>query len=93
MYYIENVSKEVQKCFAHVINTIDNNAVGKGLHYCGLLQNGTYENLKQVLTIYRMSCVNVNIILCMDKTDFEKLCGYIKDQQQVKHLSKLYHGE
>ena len=82
---------KTEECFAHVIKTIDNNEAAKGLRYCNLLCNNAWESLKQVLTTYRMSCLIVRIILCMDKPDFVKLCNYI-DQKQVKQLDELYNG-
>ena len=95
MCLTENVvSKEkIEGCFAHVINTIDNNEVAKGLRYCGLLCNAAWESLRQVLTTYRMSCLIIRIVLCMDNADFEKLCGYIDNHEQNKHLSELYYGK
>ena len=83
---------ETEEHFAHVINTIDTNAVAKGLRYCGIFSNNTWEILRQVLTIYRMSCLIVRVILCMDKPDFDKLCILIGNQEQVNSLSKLYSG-
>ena len=90
MYLAENVASG---SFAHVINTLDNNEVAKGLRYCGLLCNNAWESLKQVLTTYRMSCLIVKIVLCMDKADFEKLCNHVKNHEQVKQLSELYSGK
>ena len=84
--------EKAEECFAHVINTIDNNEVAKGLRYCGLLCNTAWESFRQVLTTYRMSCLIIKITLCMDKSDFEKLCGYI-NQEQVKQLNELYNGK
>ena len=90
--FTENIiSKEkIEECFAHVVNTIDNDEVAKGLRYCGLLSNTAWESLRQVLTTYRMSYLIVKIVLCMKNEDFEKLCGYVKSQGQ---LSDLYYGK
>ena len=94
MCFVENFTiHEAEKCFVHVINTINNNTVGNGLSTCGILQEATLENLKLVLTTYKMSCLIVRIILCMNNADFETLCGHIANQEQVKQLSNLYHGK
>ena len=85
--------EEVEKRFADVINTLDNSAVGKGLSCCGLLHKDTYESLRQISTIYQMSCLSINIILCMDEANFENLCGYIECREQVKDLRELYFGK
>ena len=67
--------------------------MGKGLKYCGLLNNDMWENSRQALTTYRMSCLIIRIILCITNADFEKLCGHIGNQEQVKQLSELYYGK
>ena len=85
--------EKAEECFAHVINTVDNNEVAKGLRYCGLLCNTAWESLRQVLTTYKMSCLIVKIVLSMENANFEKLCGYINNQEQVKQLSELYNGK
>ena len=94
MHLTENViSKEqIEAYFAHVINTIDNIEVAKGLRYCNLLCNTAWESFRQVLTTYRMSCLIVKIILSMSNADFEKLCNHINSKEQVKQLSDLYYG-
>ena len=85
--------EKVEECFAHVINTIDNEEVAKALRYCGLLCHSAWESLKQALTTYRISCLIVKIILWMKKADFDKLCDVIKNEKQVKQISELYHGK
>ena len=95
IYFAENVvpKEKLEECFAHVINTIDNNEVAKGLRYCGLLCNAAWESLRQVLTTYRMSCLIVRIVLCMENDDFEKLCKNTEKQGEFKYLIELYYGE
>ena len=94
MCFTENITaKEAEECYAHVINTMDNDAVGKGLSDCKTIQKVTYENLRQVLTVYRMSCLIVRIILCMNTAEFKNLYSHIASQEQIKQLSNLYYGE
>ena len=85
--------ENVEECFAHVINTIDNDEMAKALRYCSLMCHAAWESLRQALTTYKMSCLIVKIILWMKKADFDKLCDFIKNEEQVKKISELYHGK
>ena len=72
---------------------MDNKAVAKSLCCCKLLSEKAYSNLTDVLTVYRMSYLMVRVILCIDKTDFSKVCHHIDNREQVKQLSNLYDGK
>ena len=85
--------KDWEKCFVRVINSMDNEAVAKALCCCEILPENAYNSLKDILTVYRISYLMVKVILCIDKSDFDKLCYHICNREQVKQLSDLYHGK
>ena len=87
------IDENWEKYFALVINTMDNEAVARALRHCEILSENAYNNLKNILTIYRMSYLMVKIILCIDKCNFEKLCNHIGNHEKVKQLSDLYFGK
>ena len=87
---ITDVAERWEKQFALVINSMDNEAVAKALCHCELLSENACNNLKDVLTVHRMIYLMVKVILCIDKSDFDKLCCH---SEEVKQLNDLYHGK
>ena len=87
------VDEAWEKSFAYIINTMDNEAMAKALRHCGLIDKNAYNNLKNILTVYRMSYLIIKIILCLDNATFEKLCNHVDSQEKVKQLNDLYYGK
>ena len=72
-FYAETVTvnENWEKSFAYIINIMDNEAMGKALRHCGLIEENAYVSLKNILTVYRLSYLLIKITLCLDNATFE----------------------
>ena len=72
---------------------MDNDEVASALCQCKLLNQKNCKDLRNNLTVYQMSRLNVQIILHVDISDFTKICDHIKNQELIRCLKDLYFGE
>ena len=72
---------------------MENDEVASALHQCKLLNQRNSKDLRNNLTVYQMSRLNVQIILHVDTPNFTKICDHIKSQELIRCLRDLYFGK